>query len=154
MTQAVTIEQLQTQLNGSEWSSPENNRYDGSVTAEKLLDTVKTLRNLSTFYLAAITGMDDGAAQNTLQVLYHFCAGAVVVTLRVTLQRSQAVIPSLCAIIPYASPFERETAEMFGIIFTDAPDTLRLFLPDDWTEGVYPMRKDAIIEGIQHDNTD
>jgi Ni,Fe-hydrogenase III component G len=155
MTLEMTLEQLQTQLNieGVEWLSLETNRFDGIVACEKLLDTVEILKGINTFYLAAITGLDDGAEKNTLQVLYHFCAAVVVVTLRVPLQRTQAVVASICPIFPYASPFERETAEMFGITFTDAPDTSRLFLPDDWSEGIYPMRKDAVIEEVHHDNT-
>ena len=138
-------------IEGIEWLSPETNRYDGNVAAEKLLDTVKALRSINTFYLAAITGLDDGAEKNTMQVLYHFCAGAAVVTLRVTLPRTQPIVPSICPILPYASPFERETGEMFGITFSGTPDTSRLFLADDWTEGIYPMRKDALI-GVNDDN--
>ena len=155
MTQELSIEQLQAQVNlaGIEWVVPEENRFDGIVSGEKLLDTVQALKSINDLYLAAITGIDDGAEQDTLQILYHFCAGAVVVTLRVTLPRAAAIVPSICAMLPYASPFERETGEMFGITFTDTPDTSRLFLPDDWTEGTYPMRKDAVIEEAHHDNT-
>ena len=154
MTVEITLEQLQSQLGlaGVEWLSPETNRFDGIVAAEKLLDTVKALRSMKTFYLAAITGLDDGAEKNTLQVLYHFCAGVVVVTVRVTLPSTQPVVPSICAIFSYASPFERETGEMFGITFSGTPDTSRLFLSDDWSEGIYPMRKDAVIR-VDDDNT-
>ena len=154
MTVEITLQQLQSQLRleSIEWLSPETNRYDGNIAAEKLLETVNALQNLKTFYLAAITGLDDGAEKNTLQVLYHFCAKAVVVTVRVTLPRTEPVVPSICPIFPYASPFERETGEMFGITFSGTPDTSRLFLADDWSEGIYPMRKDALMGG-DNDNT-
>jgi Ni,Fe-hydrogenase III component G len=154
MTLEITLEQLQTQLqiDGVEWLSPEINRYDANIAAEKLLDMVKALRGIDTFYLAAITGLDDGSEKNTMQVLYHFCTGAVVVTARVTLPRTQPVVTSICPIFLYASPFERETGEMFGITFSGTPDTSRLFLSDDWSEGIYPMRKDAVIE-VNDDNT-
>jgi Ni,Fe-hydrogenase III component G len=156
MTLVFSLEQLQTQcdIDGAEWSSPEPNRYDAVVSGEKLADAVKALKAMNAFYLSAITGLDDGVEKNTLHVLYHFCAGAVVVTLRVTVQRDNAVVPSICAIFPYASPFEREVIEMFGITFAGTPDTSRLYLPDDWTEGIYPMRKDAVIEEVHHDNAD
>ena len=155
MTQELSLEQLQAQFNiaGIEWLAPEENRFDGIISIEKLLDTVKALKRFNDLYLAAITGMDDGAEKNTLQILYHFCAGVVVVTLRVILPRGAATVPSICGLLPYASPFERETGEMFGITFTGTPDTSRLFLPDDWVEGTYPMRKDAVMEEAHHDNT-
>jgi Ni,Fe-hydrogenase III component G len=32
--------------------------------------------------------------------------------------------------------------EMFGIVVSGTPDPSRLYLPEDWEEGVYPLRKD------------
>jgi Ni,Fe-hydrogenase III component G len=78
--------------------------------------------------------------------LYHFCAGAAVVSLRVRVARAAAELPSISPLIVSASVFERETSEMFGVTFLDAPDTRRLFLPDDWPDGVYPLRKDALAQ--------
>ena len=145
------IQQIQEQLNAyvTAWVTPEPNRLDGSLSGEQLLDAVTKLKHVDLFYLVAITGIDDGAESNTLEVLYHFSKDAMVVTLRVTLDRSQPTVPSLCSIFPYGSPFERETSEMFGITFISTPDTSRLFLPDDWIEGTYPLRKDAKLEGAK-----
>jgi Ni,Fe-hydrogenase III component G len=35
---------------------------------------------------------------------------------------------------------------MFGITVAGAPDSSRLFLPDQWPEGSYPLRKDFEME--------
>ena len=47
----------------------------------------------------------------------------------------------ICPIIPSATLYERELQEMFGIMVEGTPETERLLLPDDWPDGVYPLRK-------------
>jgi hypothetical protein len=77
-----------------------------------------------------------------MEALYHFCHGAAITTLRVTMPRTDACVPSVCKWLPYASLYERELMEMFGVKVTGTPNPERLFLPDDWTAGIYPGRKD------------
>ena len=44
-----------------------------------------------------------------------------------------------------AGLFEREMAEMFGIVFQGSPDSRKLKLhPEVWPEGQYPLRKDFV----------
>jgi NADH-quinone oxidoreductase subunit D len=92
--------------------------------------------------LAAITGLDLGPEANRIEVLYHFCEGPVIATLRVHLPRRGGIVPSLYADYPAASFFERELFEMYGVVVNGTPDTSRLFIPDDFPDGVYPMLKD------------
>ena len=77
-----------------------------------------------------------------MEVLYQFCEGPAVTTLRVTVPYSKAVIPTVCGIIPSATLYEREIIEMFGITIEGTPNTDKLLLPDDWPDKVYPMRKE------------
>jgi len=35
---------------------------------------------------------------------------------------------------------------MLGVEVTGLTNTDHLFLPDDWREGVYPLRKDAVLD--------
>ncbi len=128
------------------WVQPEADRLDGTLTADRLTAAVERLTGSQWGYLATITGLDITPGTGDLEVLYHFCSADAVLTLRISLSRAAPVVPSICAIIPFASPFERETGEMFGIVFTGTPDTSRLFLPDDWEEGVYPLRKDVVLK--------
>jgi NADH-quinone oxidoreductase subunit C len=54
-------------------------------------------------------------------------------------------VDSVFDVWPTADWHERETAEMFGIVFNDHPDPRKLLLPEHWT--VYPLRKDFPLEG-------
>lgn len=120
----------------------EVNRLDVTILTTDLPLTVAALHEARWGYLAAITGIDLGAEVGAIEVLYHFCAGAAVVTLRARPSRDAPSVPSICGIIPSASFFERELSEMLGIAVVDTPNPDRLFLPDDWPDGVYPLRKD------------
>jgi len=55
-------------------------------------------------------------------------------------------VPSLVPVYPGANFFERETFDMFGIIFDDHPDLTRILLPDDWVG--HPLRKDFATGGV------
>ena len=44
--------------------------------------------------------------------------------------------------VPAASWYEREVKDLLGLEPIGHPDPRRLALPDDWPEGLYPMRKD------------
>lgn len=122
--------------------NPETNRLDLVIEAADLNTAVQSLQQAEWGYLAAVTGLDLGPEAGQMVVLYQFCEGAVVLTLRVTVDRETAVVPTLCGLIPSASFFERELGEMFGITVEGTPNSDRLFLPDEWPDGVYPLRKD------------
>ncbi len=137
----------------AETREPETNRLDVILTRENLRAAVQTLTDARWGYLAALTGLDlfnplpkKGEPLNdAFEILYHFCAGAAVLTLRVTIPRADAFVPTVCDMIPAASPFERELIEMFGVQVSGTPDASRLYLPEDWEAGVYPLRKDFVL---------
>jgi Ni,Fe-hydrogenase III component G len=144
----TALEQAQQLLGGwvQRWNAPEDNRLDAQMTPNHLLAAAQALDEQNWGYLMAITGLDGGPEAGSMEALYHFCSGAAVLTLRVTIPREGAVVPSICTVFPYASVFERELIEMFGVEVVGTPDPSRLYLPDDWTDGVYPLRKDAKLD--------
>lgn len=55
-------------------------------------------------------------------------------------------IPSTCAVYPAHDWHERETYDMFGIVFDGHPALTRILMPDDWVG--HPQRKDYPLGGI------
>jgi len=125
--------------------TPELNRLDVVVDSANLLAAVKVLAANHWGYLAGITGLDLGVEAGQIEVLYHFCSGTAVVTLRVRTPRDHADVPSIASILPSANFYERELHEMLGIGIVSLANSNHLFLPDDWPDGVYPLRKDASL---------
>ncbi|MEJ8642949.1 NADH-quinone oxidoreductase subunit C [Streptomyces sp. MS1.HAVA.3] len=63
--------------------------------------------------------------------------------LRTTVPHSAPSLPSAVAVYAGAEWHERETFEMFGIVFTDHPHLVPLLLPENF-EG-HPLRKDFVL---------
>ena len=150
MTTEALIDTAQQLL--SEWTQaatkPAAHRLDVPLTASDLLAAVQALRQARWGFLTAITGLDDVKA-NEIEVLYHFVNGAANVNLRVRIPRDNAAIPSVCALIPGATFFERELGEMFGVSVVGTPTPDRLFLPDEWPTNAPPLRKDFVMPQLQ-----
>ncbi len=68
------------------------------------------------------------------------------IRVRVQVPETDAVLPSVFELHPGTEAMERETYDMFGIVFTGHPDLTRILMPDDW-EG-HPLRKDFGIGRI------
>jgi len=126
---------------GAQLSRPADYRVDAVVTVDKLVPAVKALMDGKWGYLVAITGL-DAPANNGMELLYQFCEGSAAATLRVAVPYDKAVVPTVCNVIPAATLYEREIIEMFGITIEGTPNTDKLLLPDDWPDGVYPLRKE------------
>ncbi len=123
-------------------NAPETDRVDFYIRPEDLPAATQALVDHPWGYLSAITGLDNGPESGQIEALYHFCHGAAIASLRVDLPRQEPRVPTICGVIPSASLYEREMMEMMGVEVVDTPNTERLFLPDDWPVGVYPLRKD------------
>ncbi|MFZ2502958.1 MAG: NADH-quinone oxidoreductase subunit C [Nocardioides sp.] len=68
------------------------------------------------------------------------------IRLEVTCPDSDPRIPSLVGIYPTNDWHERETFDMFGIVFEGHPALTRILMPDDWPG--HPQRKDYPLGGI------
>lgn len=135
--------------------TPEANRLDVEIKPEDIKAVVKALVDIKWGYLSAITPLDhpeytsaEGGTEKTIvpdkgnvELLYHFCEGAAIITLRVLLPYENAKMDSICDIIPSATLYEREAIELIGVELVGTPTVDHLLLPDDWPANVYPLRK-------------
>jgi NADH-quinone oxidoreductase subunit C len=112
------------------WVSPKNIR----TAAEYLKNEMKFDQ------LSFVTAVDQ-PVDNRIELIYQFFSYAASddVVIRVKLDRAKAEIETISDIFMTANWHERETAEMFGVVFLNHPDPNRLLLPD----GIeMPLRKD------------
>lgn len=68
------------------------------------------------------------------------------IRLEVTCPDDDPHVPSIVAVYPTADWHERETWDMFGIVFDDHHALTRILMPDDWPG--HPQRKDYPLGGI------
>ncbi len=127
---------------GQEVKPSDPNRLDFTVSADRLVKATEALATARWGYLSAITGLDLGPAAKEMEVLYSFCEGPAVVTLRVRISRDEPRVPTLRTIIPHVVLFERELAEMFGVEIVGENAPQHVYLSEDWPAGSYPQRKD------------
>ncbi|GAB3484644.1 NADH-quinone oxidoreductase subunit C [Flexivirga lutea] len=84
-----------------------------------------------------------------LHAVYHFISitgGSKRVRVEVVAPDADPHIPSIVETYPGADWHERETWDMFGIIFDGHPALTRILMPDDWPG--HPQRKDYPLGGI------
>lgn len=81
--------------------------------------------------------------RKNIEILYHFTLEDInlVISLRVKLDKDRPEIESLTSVFEGSNWIEREICEMLGVNFLGHPELKRLLLPDEWPEGVYPLRR-------------
>ncbi|NJM75090.1 MAG: NAD(P)H-quinone oxidoreductase subunit J [Acaryochloridaceae cyanobacterium RU_4_10] len=98
-------------------------------------------------YLQCQAGYDAGPGQDLVS-MYHILKVDNNITqpeevrVKVFLPRENPVVPSVYWIWKTADWQERETYDMYGIIYDGHPNLKRLLMPEDWVG--WPLRKDYI----------
>ena len=120
------------------------------VDKSHIVEVAGFLKSLGFDHVKSVTAIDYPDAQE-FEVVYHISSysnidlAKTIVALRTRVKYDDPKLPSLYKIWESVWTGERETYEMYGIIFDGHPDLRRLFLPEDF-EGVYPMRKSYKIK--------
>ncbi len=93
----------------------------------------------------------ESGREPRFDVVYHLYSYKTFNRLRLRCpvgeQSGQNNIDSVCELWSGANFMERETFDMFGIIFNNHPDMRRIIMPDNW-EG-HPLRKDFPLGGSE-----
>jgi NADH-quinone oxidoreductase subunit C len=100
------------------------------------------------YLLAANHPVPAGVTPQRFEVVVNLLSTEARQRVRVRAQVPEAdpQLPSIYELHPGTEAMERETYDMFGIVFTGHPDLTRILMPDDW-EG-HPLRKDYGIGRI------
>ena len=98
--------------------------------------------------LSSVSGVDYLGRVHRLHAVYHFTSMTYRRRIRLETEVSaeDPHVPSVTPIYPTADWQERETYDMYGIIFDGHPALTRILMPDDW-DG-FPQRKDYPLGGI------
>jgi len=93
------------------------------------------------------TAIDWPGREKRFDVVYHFLSPVKNVRVRVKIEADETTpVASIIGVYPGADWFERETYDLYGILFTGHPDMRRL-LTDYGFEG-HPLRKDFPLTGF------
>jgi NADH-quinone oxidoreductase subunit C len=111
---------------------------------------LKTAPGFEFNFLSDLCGFDRGPEEEPrLEVNYHLFSTTQYhrLRLKVLLNEEDARVPTVTTIWRTANWHERETFDLFGVIFDGHPDLRRILLPDDW-QG-HALRKDFPLRGYE-----
>ena len=116
------------------------------VKREAIVDVARFLRDdraLEYNFLENLCGVDYLGRDPRFEVVYHLLShrNHHRICLKVGVPEDDPTLPSLTGLWPTANWQERETFDMFGIIFTGHPSLDRILMPEDWVG--HPLRKDV-----------
>jgi NADH-quinone oxidoreductase subunit C len=121
------------------------------IKAERIAEVAQIMRDdesLRFELCSSVSGADYLANDvRRLHVVYQLTS--MTYRRRVRLEvaiTADGSVPSVTSVYPTADWQERETYDMFGVIFTGHPNLTRILMPDDW-EG-FPQRKDYPLGGV------
>lgn len=111
-----------------------------------ILSWLKTEPSLQFIYLTDITAIHYPEQEKQIGVIYHLhsLVNNVRIRIKVFLQDSDVHIPTATTVWDGANWMERETYDLFGVIFDGHPDLRRILNVDDMT--AFPMRKEFPLE--------
>ncbi len=94
-----------------------------------------------------VTAVDWPSREQRFDVVYHFLSPRLNQRVRLKVMTDETTpVPSLINVFRGADWFERETYDLYGVLFTGHPD-MRRILTDYGFEG-HPLRKDFPLTGF------
>jgi len=127
------------------------------IAAGSLLEAARFLRDDPACHfelLSSLCGVDmseAGRETPRFDVVYHLYSVEhnTAVTIKVGVEVDEET-PSVVEVWRTANWHERETFDMFGIVFTGHPDLRRILTADNFD--AFPLRKDFPLEGREKDH--
>ncbi len=151
MNQTV-IEQLKSRFGES---AIEANEFRDELTVvvpkEIIVDVCRFLKDDSTQkfdLLADLCGIDMYTPAKRFGVIYNLYSFTSKhrIRLKTFVEEENPTLPTVSTVWATGNWHERETYDMFGIVFEGHPDLRRMYLPDEFEH--HPLRKDFPLMGI------
>jgi NADH-quinone oxidoreductase subunit C len=145
-----TVERLKAQF-----PSVQTNEYRGELTVVvpkgEIVPVCTLLRDdadLRFDSIRDICGADYYRPDDRFEVVYNLYSIPRRARLRVKVRLDEADphVPTVTGVWAGANWMERETYDMYGIIFDGHPDLRRIYMPEEFE--YYPLRKDFPLMGI------
>jgi NADH-quinone oxidoreductase subunit C len=128
----------------------ENGELSLVIVPDHVVRALKFLRDdarCAFSVLVDICGVDYPGRKKRLEVVYHLLSMTQNLRIRVKLRiAAGGTVPSVVGLFPSAMWYERETYDLFGVVF-DGNNDLRRILTDYGFEG-HPLRKDFPLSGF------
>ena len=115
-----------------------------SVSRENLVPAVQYVRDSlgGRFIISIGTDKRELSGYYEVNNVFGLDRDKLFLLLKTDVDPADPTIDSITPLIPGADWAEREVRDMIGVHPVGHPDPRRLVLPDDWPEGVHPLRRD------------
>lgn len=152
MDNRTVLEKLKSRLGDAILESKE---FRGELTVvvrrDRIVETCSFLKNdpdLVYDFLSDLCGIDMFTAEKRFGVIYNVLSLKNRHRLRIKtfVEEGDPKVQTVSGIWGTANAHERETYDMFGIVFEGHPDLRRMYMPDEFE--YYPLRKDFPLMGI------
>src|ERR1051326_175755 len=121
-----------------------------TADAARIVDVVKFLRDDPScrfVNITDVTAVDYPGREKRFDVVYHFLSPTLNTRIRLKAEADETTqMPSIIDVFPGADWFERETYDLYGVIFTGHPDMRRLLT--DYGFDRHRRRKDLPTTGF------
>ena len=133
----------------------EYNEFRGELTVviskEKIIEVCRFLKEdneLQFDFLMDVCCIDMYKPKKRFGVIYNLYSLSRKhrIRLKTFTEEENPKVPTVTGIWRTANWHERETYDMFGVIFEDHPDLRRVYLPEEFEH--HPLRKDFPLMGI------
>lgn len=156
-----TIERVAKAISGEYELVEFRNQFTLIVPIDRIVDLMTELRDnpeVQFDMLIDITAIDwlNKKITHRFEVVYFLYSNKFKKRLRVQVpipDKKHPHCPTMTEVWKSANWYERETYDMYGIIFDCHPDLRRFYMPEDFVdpdsgEPLYPLRKDFPLMGI------
>ncbi len=123
-----------------------------TVPAERIHDALLSLKDQGyrlLVFLSCVDHLADSSKQfrERFEIIYQLrdLDKPADIRVRAFVGGESPRIDSVHDLFPPANWDERETYDLFGIVFTGHPDLSRILMPDDWVG--HPLRRDYPVGG-------